>query len=181
MRRATLLLVLVLTACSQSSQTAVPSPGSPSKAPTATPSTGASPAQASSETITAVSYKDVSQEVDRDGGAIQFVTPTKNIGCVLVSGGGTCFLVEQTWTAPPRPANCEGDYTPQAIWFSEEAGVGGCGGSDTPYDANAMVLEYGTGLAARDVRCSSARAGLTCENTRTKHGFTVSRSNYRLF
>jgi hypothetical protein len=43
------------------------------------------------------------------------------------------------------------------------------------------VLAYGHAIAVGDVRCDSATTGITCRNTRTRHGFTLSRAAYRLF
>lgn len=172
------ILGLSCVACSDGPSDAARS-ATPFVTPLNTPGQG-QPTQGSSA---AISYRDVSQELDRDDGVLQFVTPTKNIGCAILATGGTCHVLDHTWTAPPNLRACVGDSedSPDDIWFSERAGVGGCGGTDTVYDAQAMVLEYGTGLKARHVRCSSAKSGLTCENTRTRHGFSVSRTHYRLF
>ena len=45
---------------------------------------------------------------------------------------------------------------------------------ESEYRADSLVLQYGTSITYWDVTCRSEERGVTCENDRTGHGFTIS-------
>jgi hypothetical protein len=135
------------------------------------PSPAASPPPPTAEVVPGV--------VELSGDAASFRTPTGNIGCQLTAAAAACDVLERTWELPPRPADCDADFGQGAFVDGDRSGLT-CA-SDTPFDPDAEVLDYGTGWALGQVRCLSARDGVTCEHTGTGHGFAVSRDAYRLF
>jgi hypothetical protein len=113
------------------------------------------------------------------GNLYEFVSPSKNIGCVLDPQGARCDIREYTWKNPPKPASCEFDWGGTLHVSGKHAGEIGCisdsaaGGKDT--------LAYGTYVQNKRLRCTSQTSGMTCKNLRTGHGFFVSRERYRVF
>jgi hypothetical protein len=51
---------------------------------------------------------------------------------------------------------------------------------DTVDDPEAEVLDYGSTLTFGGITCTSAKAGMTCQNA-AGHGFTLSRKLQSLF
>jgi hypothetical protein len=109
----------------------------------------------------------------------EFVSPSRNIGCILDPKGARCDIREHAWKDPPKPASCEFDWGGNLQVFGNEAGHIGCvsdsaaGGKD--------VLAYGTYVQNPRLRCTSEASGMTCKNLRTGHGFFVSREQYHVF
>jgi hypothetical protein len=166
------------TAASSTATSSAPTPAA--AAPSAVPS-AASPATAE-PSATAPSPSPTATEpelVDVEGDLAAFRTPSDNIGCSMTPTSATCDLRERSWEPPPRPADCELDYGQGT--FVDDTGAGLTCAGDTPFVPDSPVLAYGTGWVLGDVRCVSARDGVTCENTATGRGFAVSRDRYRLF
>ena len=159
---------------------ASPGPTSPAATPSADPPAASpappdpSPAPPSPSPTAAVP-----ELIDVAEDEASFRTPSDNIGCSMTATSATCDLRERSWEPPPRPADCELDYGQGT--FVDDTGSGLTCAGDTPFVPDSSVLEYGTGWVLGDVRCVSARDGVTCENTATGHGFAVSRDRYRLF
>jgi len=111
-----------------------------------------------------------------------FESPSRNIGCVILQGTARCDIIKRTWSPPARPARC-----PNEVDFGQGLTVSGTGAArfvcagDTALDPSAPLLAYGAVDAVGAMRCSSARAGMTCRSLRTGHGFFISRQSYRLF
>ena len=112
----------------------------------------------------------------------QFESPSRNIGCVLLDGLARCDIMVRSWSPPARPAGC-----PRIVDFGQGLMVatGGvarfvCAG-DTALDPRGPILAYGQLDVVGALRCTSARAGVTCRSTRTGHGFFLSRQRYSLF
>ena len=151
----------------------------PNDAPSVEPSAPTQTAAPSPEQP--VRYAAPPPGVAYDSGAAAFRTPSGNIFCSLTNGQAACAIRERSWTPPPRPEDCDetNDY---ADHVSVETGPASFScGTDTPVDPNAAVLPYGQGWVVETWRCASERSGVTCENTATGHGFTLSRETYRLF
>ena len=142
------------------------------------------------------------QTVTGDNGA-SFASPTGHIVCLMGSGSVRCeFHGTKTWSAP-WPDGCELDWD-SALAVDDQV-VGVCAGDTIMgfaapgQDATAWwhaggptvtipeasmtlaVLPYGTALAVGHMRCDSATTGVTCRNTSTGHGFTMSREAYSIF
>ena len=111
---------------------------------------------------------------------VWFATPTRNINCLMSEDWVRCDTRDNTWTLPPRPADCEFD-------FGTSLGLDGTGRgeltcvSDAVADDDPAVLGYGTSVEYNGMTCTSRRTGLRCSNAATGHGFTVSRAAYTLF
>lgn len=111
----------------------------------------------------------------------QVSSPTGNIWCSLVHAV-ECVVQEDSYqTMPPQP--CEaGDWSDAWFAVGPDSGVrGGCR-SDTPFgDGRPPALDYGTTAVAQGRACTSETTGVTCWDTRSGHGFRVSRGSYDLF
>ena len=55
-----------------------------------------------------------------------------------------------------------------------------CAG-DTALVPDGNPLPYGESIAAGPLRCESAESGITCRDTETGKGFSISRDAYQLF
>ena len=51
----------------------------------------------------------------------------------------------------------------------------------TPHSAAATRFLYGQSIAAGLLRCDSAESGMTCTDTETGRGFTLSIATYKTF
>jgi hypothetical protein len=116
--------------------------------------------------------------VEVSGDAVWFRTPSDNIGCLMTPTSAVCDLRERNWEPPPRPADCELDFGQGVFVDGDRSGLT-CAG-DTQLVPDAPVLEYGTGWVLGAVRCTSAKDGVTCLNTATSRGFSVSRDRFEL-
>jgi hypothetical protein len=112
----------------------------------------------------------------------QFITPSRNIRCVFSPdpAGVRCDITSgsTSYTAPPKPANCEFDWGQSFDVNGQGAGHLICISDAVPGN---RVLEYGHAFKSGSYLCTSTQAALRCENTDTKHGFTLARSRYTLF
>lgn len=137
-----------------------------------------------------------------------FVTPTGNITCVMDAERGRtstrCDISNSRWRLPRKPVSCDVDWG-QGLELGRRASMV-CAG-DTTFGTAVLPgeytgwfrskrdvvvrykrgwgdpsagLRYGYALKVGDTTCRSAAAGVTCKNT-AGHGFTMSRSAYRLF
>jgi hypothetical protein len=135
-----------------------------------------------------------------DAGA--FATPSGRIVCLVSTDSIRCDFVgsDKAWQAP-KPTSCELDWG-SSLYVTKTAGST-CAGdtvidtasvdsdyvswrraSDpivTVYDLKLVALPYGSSLAAGTFQCDSASTGVTCKNTATGHGFTMSREAYSIF
>ena len=131
-----------------------------------------------------------------------FATPSGRIVCLVSIDSVRCDFVgaDKSWQAA-KPANCELDWG-SSLYVTKTAGST-CAGdtvidtasadSDyvswrkpgdpivTVYDLKLVALPYGSSLAAGTFRCDSASTGVTCKNSATGHGFTMSREAYSVF
>ena len=67
------------------------------------------------------------------------------------------------------------------LWLSSQGELtyGMCRGD--PFAVPAVTLEYGSAAIRGDDACLSEQQAMTCWDTRTKHGFVVSRKSYTVF
>ncbi|MBC3761584.1 hypothetical protein ACUN7V_06265 [Quadrisphaera oryzae] len=120
-----------------------------------------------------------------------FRSPTGNISCYLSPVQGAdpyarCDLVTQQWPASEPPGGCAGTWGGGGGKFGS-VGVGGgdaaplCVG-DTIADKTAPTLEWGSSITLEPLTCKSDKnTGMTCENAKTQHGFTVSIQKMSLY
>lgn len=103
-----------------------------------------------------------------------FVTPSKNIGCALSKEGVRCDVRDHTWVAPARPASCDLDYGNGLFLGATGPADYVCAG-DTVVDVSNVQLGYGASVVAGDFICLSETGGVTCRNTASGRGLTLSR------
>jgi hypothetical protein len=108
-----------------------------------------------------------------------FVAPTGNVSCMIDANWARCDIVDRDWSPPPRPADCEFDYGQGISLAPGRQAEFVCAG-DTAFGPD-EVLPYGDSITAGVLRCESAESGITCRDTQTERGFTISRDAYRLF
>lgn len=108
-----------------------------------------------------------------------FVSPTGNVSCMIDADWARCDIIDRDWSPPPRPADCEFDYGQGISLAPGEPAQFVCAG-DTAFGPD-EVLPYGDSITAGVLRCESAKSGITCRDTQTSHGFSISLQAYQLF
>ena len=109
-----------------------------------------------------------------------FRTPSGNIGCVVSKTEARCDIREHTWAAPPKPKDCELDWG-NGLYVDDTGKAGVLCAGDTALDPSAGILEYEDELKLGPLTCTSQESGVTCRETKSFHGFTLSRTSYHLF
>jgi hypothetical protein len=204
-------VVPVMTACSliglKSSPTAsepnVPSSGSSaSTVPTVSISLSLPSGASSSAPATTAAASTPTTDVRKVADAAAFATPSGRIVCIIADNSVRCDFIssDKAWTSP-QPKGCDlawGD----SLYLTQTAGST-CHGdtlADTPSldsdyvswrrsgDPTVVVnglklaaLPYGSAILVGTLQCDSATTGVTCRNTSTGHGFTMSREAYSIF
>ena len=130
-----------------------------------------------------------------------FQTADNNISCGMVKGQkkrkrtkhrrgrsgfpgeARCDIKNHTWTAPPKPKYCDGDWG-----FGAAVGDKGFGGyvcaGDTVAMPNAQVLAPGASITLGRYTCSvplPAGVSVRCTNNLTAHGFEISAATVSFF
>ncbi|MCT7659592.1 DUF6636 domain-containing protein [Mycobacterium deserti] len=108
-----------------------------------------------------------------------FISPSGNVACMLDATWARCDIIDRNWSPPPRPPDCEFDYGQGISLAPGERAQFVCAG-DTAFGAD-QVLPYGESIAADRLRCESAQSGITCLDSESGHGFSISREAYRVF
>ena len=110
-----------------------------------------------------------------------FTAPSGNIGCMMDTDYLRCDIRERDWAPPPRPADCP-SFTGYGQGIEIKAGGAArivCAG-DTAFGGGGP-LGYGQSMNNGVMSCSSAESGVTCRDTSSGHGFSISRQGYQLF
>ena len=100
-----------------------------------------------------------------------FRSPTGKIGCAFYSDSMTPRQVRCDWKGANDVA-VSVDETHKGERFRV---------TDTVFDPKAKVLAYGHSLTFGKLKCTSRATGMTCESSRSGHGFTVSVQRQRVF
>jgi hypothetical protein len=108
-----------------------------------------------------------------------FVSPTGNVSCMIDADWARCDILDNDWSPPPRPADCEFDYGQGISLAPGEQAEFVCAG-DTAFGPD-EVLPYGDSITAGVLQCESAESGITCRDVQTGQGFSISLRAYRLF
>ena len=110
-----------------------------------------------------------------------FQSPSGNVGCYIDLDMVRCDIAERDWAPPPRPADCyPGIGSGQGLLVSAGGDSGVVCAGDTAL-GNGAPLAYGDAIEAGTLRCDSTEAAMTCRDSITGHGFSLSRQGYQLF
>ncbi len=109
-----------------------------------------------------------------------FQTPSGNIACAMGGGAVRCDIQEHSWTAPPKPSDCDVDWGGGVAVGRKGVASFVCAG-DTVFAPQNPVLGYGERQIKNRFRCTSKQKGVRCVNTKNRHGFFLSRDDVRLF
>ena len=161
--RIPILAILAVAACSGPAE-----PGA-DPTPSAAAGLGNRPARA---TPSAVVTREISTTYD-------FLTPSKNIGCLMTSNSARCDIVTKSWKPPAKPADCDLDWGNGVAVVAANKGEVVCAG-DTVRGTK-TILPYGEAVKVDNFVCESASSGVRCANTASGHGFTLSRQSYTVF
>ena len=193
---ATVLLVAALAGCTEAAPTASPAPSGVSTS--ASPSESATPSPSPTTSVAPDSSNASQFFVDGWYGPadVFFVSPSKNLRCGIFSPvDGVvrwgCNAIERTWEfASEKPGDpCYDAQIPCGFGvegFGDEV-PGAMSHSDVSYASEYLeeyavqALGYGETVTYAGVSCSSAEDGVTCINTASGHGFTVSKSRKDVF
>lgn len=121
--------------------------------------------------------------------AVGFQSPSKNIHCQYqydgnfdrIVAGIRCDLKVSLDAAPPKPANCDGDWSNKAFWISNTADAGSrvCV-TDSVLDERLPVLEYGRTWKQKGIECRSEGDGISCANDKGR-GFKITKASKTFF
>ena len=110
----------------------------------------------------------------------EFRSPSSNVVCYIDVDYLRCDIAEANWSPPPRPGGLRvrlrAGHHPLPGGSAEFV----CAG-DTALAPDGSPLPYGESIAAGPLRCDSAEPGITCRDTETGQGFSISREAYQLF
>ena len=126
-----------------------------------------------------------------------FHTADNNIACGLVKpqkknkrkhrsrlpGEARCDVKTHTWTAPPRPSNCDLDWG-FGVFVGDRGNANYVCAGDTVADVSAPVLGPGGSITLGPYTCTVPAAAVTtvqCQNNATQRGFQVSADAVTLF
>lgn len=109
-----------------------------------------------------------------------FISPSGNIGCQMDAKNVRCDIREAEFAEPAAPSNCPLDYGDSVGVRLSGPGFFVCHG-DTAVDPGAPQLAYGESTGIGPFVCQSAESGISCTNTDTGNGFTLSRQAADLF
>lgn len=109
-----------------------------------------------------------------------FQSPTGNIACVIGSGTTRCDIADRSFKLPPKPANCDLDWG-QGLSFTGNSGAEIVCAGDTTLNPEAPALGYGEVTRVGPVLCQSAPQGMSCANSKSGHGFFLSRERYQTY
>lgn len=107
-----------------------------------------------------------------------FTSPTGNIGCYIDTTTVRCDIDQRDWQPPAQPASCDLDYG-QGIDLEAGGSAAFVCAGDTALRGGG-ALAYGRSISAGALRCDSAASGMTCTDSTTGHGFTLSKAGYRI-
>jgi hypothetical protein len=108
-----------------------------------------------------------------------FLSPSRNIGCLITGSSVRCDIDEKSYREPAQPSSCQLDW-------GKSVEVGRAGEAeyacvDDSVLGAGSVLDYNTSTVVGDFGCTSRETGMTCYNLRTRHGFLISREIVDLF
>lgn len=108
-----------------------------------------------------------------------FRSPSGNIGCYVDSKGARCDIEDRDFQVPSKPASCPLVWGQGVEVDTGRVAAFVCASDSTLNDGT--VLAYGTSIQVGDFECDSEQTGMSCRNTKTAHGFTLSKAAADLF
>jgi hypothetical protein len=122
-----------------------------------------------------------------DPGYRFFASPSGNIACQLgtFSDHGVaratvgCQIGQHDYASPPRPADCRGGWGDSVALTQGQPAALQCH-TDTLLGSSSPVLDYGQTIIVEPIDCTSEESGMRCFDSRTGHGFSLSRDDYQL-
>jgi hypothetical protein len=132
--------------------------------------------QTVTSTVTETESTDTSTEAEPTLSTATFQMPSRNIGCRFGFRQLRCDILSGL---EPEPVEaCDFD------WVGVDMGVTGpaaanCG-SDTVYENDAPLLEYGDTWSRDGITCESDESALTCTN-REGYAFSLTRGSWSVF
>ena len=108
-----------------------------------------------------------------------FASPSGNIGCYMTVSGVRCDVVQHSYVPPKKPATCA--FAWGLSLQVTKAGKGSFRCVSDTVAGSKRILAYGRSITIGEFRCVSRTTGMTCVDTRTGHGFELSKVAYRLF
>lgn len=108
-----------------------------------------------------------------------FTSPSGNIGCVIDPKSVRCDIRDRDWQPPKSPPGCQLDYG-QGISLDAGSTPNFVCAGDTTLESG-PELPYGQSIGAGLLRCQSEESGITCTDSESGRGFTISQQAYDLF
>jgi len=108
-----------------------------------------------------------------------FTSPTGNIGCYIDRKSVRCDIGDRDWEPPRAPKSCDLDWG-QGIALSAGGAADFVCAGDTTLGAG-DALDYGRSIGAGLLICESEESGMTCRDTESGRGFTISKQSYEIF
>ena len=106
-------------------------------------------------------------------------TPSKNISCVLSNEGVGCSILERSYASSGMQDCPDREFSIVALAGRTEVR---CGEEYLGQPGDTFhTLEYGETTTFSDYACTSQSKGMTCWNTITGRGFTISRDSHVRF
>jgi hypothetical protein len=115
-------------------------------------------------------------------GPLMFVhTKNDDVACMATTEVARCDVLRPKWSPPPKPADCDGDWGTGAVFVNDKGSViHGCV-TDSARGNDSHVLAEGRGIEVGQFVCDATASGMKCTDTKSGHGFEVSRASYRFF
>jgi hypothetical protein len=114
------------------------------------------------------------------GAVSSFLTPSRNIGCLITDDQARCDIRQHTYRTPDKPDDCQGDYGLSIVVPDKDVALFVCV-TDTVIDPRAPVLAYGTSTVVGHFGCTSRTTAIRCYDLKSGHGFWLSRETPSLF
>ena len=106
-------------------------------------------------------------------------TPSKNISCILYEEGVGCSILERSYASSGMQDCPNREFSIVALAGRTEVR---CGEEYLGQPGDTFhTLQYGETTTFSDYACTSQSKGMTCWNTITGRGFTISRESHVRF
>jgi hypothetical protein len=130
---------------------------------------------------TAASTASPESTIIRTGPSTSVHTKNEDVACIVNTEFARCDVTRPKWSPPPKPADCDGDWGTGAVSVNDKGSVEhGCV-TDSARGTDSLVLAEGRGIEVGQFVCDATASGMKCTDTKSGHGFEVSRARYRFF